>query len=848
MKKTIKIGFLVMLLAFLLTGCGKQVNITDTFSASDNSESLLETFAAYTYKNAENPATLEFSKVEIMTQNSFAGELAMIYNKAYDESIINARVADYYKENSASYKKNLIKGYKSIVKSLNSRISKIQNIDSSASTENLKAYVTVLEDYIKELQNGAFSLDEVITKANELLNGLSSAITADFSSIKATGDLKAQITSIERIKNVDMQKIYNGQEIIKQELIEKEQKEFEKLVTKEVKDDYEAMVKNSNSSVKIKSVQSNKTEIFVVIGFKEISEIYKNVYVAQAKTVYEDDSVSAELFRDVSKTKVKYLVDNLESSEIKAIDDYVSDIKYRVESLNTIKLELAGQNIIKKYNTQFTNEMNAYSKEMMAINSSSVTNIDNTPITDIPQLEESIADEAEVKIRDLNLKTKEKLDAMVGSLISEMESYRDSQKAIDDSKAVEKALKVINNYYDKVVKYESSSLTSDECYKNFGENVLTYFMFSKPFDKEIRITVEGKCLFKYKSGKTIDDNDNFTINAKSSGDNAIRISPGSEQSLFLSTPKAIGKFDIMVVFIIYLVALVVMFIFKRKWAIKTLAVTLLLTITLIVIYPLAFVLGSSFNESTSLASVGTNPIPKKITLVQYERLFINTDYAKWYVNSFKIAIANMILTCTLAVSSAYVYSRFRFKGKKAGLMAMLIIQIFPSFSTMVATYTLLSSITMFEGITKTASLVNTHLGLILVYVAGQIPYNTWLVKGYFDTIPKSLDEAARIDGASNLRTFYEIILPLGMPMVSFVAVTSFMAPWMDYIMPRMLLTASEKKTLAIGLFEMVSNQKSANQYTMFAAGAILVAVPITLLFSYFQKYIVQGLSAGAVKE
>jgi len=143
-------------------------------------------------------------------------------------------------------------------------------------------------------------------------------------------------------------------------------------------------------------------------------------------------------------------------------------------------------------------------------------------------------------------------------------------------------------------------------------------------------------------------------------------------------------------------------------------------------------------------------------------------------------------------------------------------------------------------------LLNSHWGLILVYAGGQIPYNTWLCKGYFDGIPRSLDEAAKIDGASNMTIFIKIILPLARAIITLVALTNFMGPWFDFIFPQIILKSANKKTLAMGLFEWVQKQQNT-QFTRFAAGAILVAIPITLLFVYLQKHIVEGLSSGATK-
>jgi len=267
---------------------------------------------------------------------------------------------------------------------------------------------------------------------------------------------------------------------------------------------------------------------------------------------------------------------------------------------------------------------------------------------------------------------------------------------------------------------------------------------------------------------------------------------------------------------------------------KILVHALLVFIAIMVIAPVIWIIGASLNPGTSLFS--TSMFPENPTFKHYIDLFTETDYPKWYLNTLKIATANMILSVLLTTTTAYVFSRFRFKGRKVSMMTMLILQMFPAFLAMTAIYVLLFRL----------GLLNTHLGLILVYAGGQIPYNTWLCKGYFDGIPKSLDEAAKIDGASNLTIFAKVILPLARPIITFVALTNFMGPWFDFIFPQLILRTSDKKTLALGLFEWI--QKNQNtQFTRFAAGAILVAIPITLLFVYLQKHIVEGLSSGAVK-
>lgn len=275
--------------------------------------------------------------------------------------------------------------------------------------------------------------------------------------------------------------------------------------------------------------------------------------------------------------------------------------------------------------------------------------------------------------------------------------------------------------------------------------------------------------------------------------------------------------------------------FNAKKALKMIPVyMLLITLSLIILAPVLWIVGSSLNPGTSLFS--SEIFPKEPTLRHYRDLFTETDYKLWYMNTLKIASVNMVLSVILTTLTAYVFSRFRFKGRKITIITMLILQMFPSFMSMTAIYVLLYRL----------GLLNTHLGLILVYVSGQIPYNTWLCKGYFEGIPKSLDEAAKIDGASNLTIFVKVIIPLAKPIITFVAISNFIAPWFDFVFPQLILRSSDKKTLAVGLFEWI--QKNQNTYfTRFAAGSILVAIPITVLFLYLQKYIVQGLSAGANK-
>lgn len=262
---------------------------------------------------------------------------------------------------------------------------------------------------------------------------------------------------------------------------------------------------------------------------------------------------------------------------------------------------------------------------------------------------------------------------------------------------------------------------------------------------------------------------------------------------------------------------------------------ILIVMAIAILYPVIWIVGSAFNQGSSLASA--TAIPKSPTINNFIRLLKETDYKNWYLNTLSIAIVNMIVSVTLVGTMGYVFARLKFAGKKVGLLAILILQMFPSFMGMIAIYVFFLNF----------GLLNQPLALVIVYSAGQIPYNTWLIKGYLKNISLSLDEAAQIDGASKLQIYVKVILPIMFPILTFVAVTQFMAPWFDYILPSFLISSTEKKTLAVGLYELINTQAN-NNFTMFAAGAVLVAAPIAILYLFLQKYLIEGLSAGANKE
>ncbi|MEW9107015.1 sugar ABC transporter permease [Paenibacillus sp.] len=261
---------------------------------------------------------------------------------------------------------------------------------------------------------------------------------------------------------------------------------------------------------------------------------------------------------------------------------------------------------------------------------------------------------------------------------------------------------------------------------------------------------------------------------------------------------------------------------------------MLIVITICVLYPTIWIVMSSIRPGTSIYS--DSLIPSKPTFEHYISLFTSKEYqyGLWYWNTLKIAFCNMVFGVILVVMTAYALSRFRFYGRKNLMSGLLVIGMFPGFMSMIAVYLLLLQL----------NLLDTHLALILVYSAGA-PLGAFVVKGFFDTIPKSLEESARIDGATHWIVFRKIMLPLSKPMITYVGLMTFAGAWGDFIFAKLIIRSKENYTLAIGLYDMVNN--ASTNFTMFAAGAVLIAVPIALLYLYLQRFLVEGLTAGASK-
>jgi arabinogalactan oligomer/maltooligosaccharide transport system permease protein len=265
--------------------------------------------------------------------------------------------------------------------------------------------------------------------------------------------------------------------------------------------------------------------------------------------------------------------------------------------------------------------------------------------------------------------------------------------------------------------------------------------------------------------------------------------------------------------------------------------SILILMAVIIIYPLLWTVGASFNPGNSLVS--NSIIPKNPTLDHYRELFAGKEslqYVHWYLNSLKISIFTMIGSVISVSFTAYAFSRFRFKGRKNALTLFLLLQMIPQFSALIALFVLAQMLHM----------MNSHWLLILLYIGGTIPMNTYLMKGYMDSIPMDLDESAKIDGASNTRIFLQIIMPLSRPMLAVVAMNGFTGPLGDFVMSSTILRTPESYTLPIGLYNLVNEVMGAS-YTTFAAGAILISIPIAIAFLMLQKHFVSGLTAGGTK-
>ena len=230
----------------------------------------------------------------------------------------------------------------------------------------------------------------------------------------------------------------------------------------------------------------------------------------------------------------------------------------------------------------------------------------------------------------------------------------------------------------------------------------------------------------------------------------------------------------------------------------------------------------------------------------FKILFEETEFFRWMFNTLYVSIITAIITVLIVSFTGYAYSRYRFKGKKASLLTVMLLQTIPTFAGLTAYFTLYSILADVLPVINGEPTFSRHMMLILIYAGGGIAGNTIILKGYLDSISTELDDAAKIDGCSSMKIYRLIIMPIARPMLAIIALWSFIGPFMDFMLPKILLNSTEEYTLAAGLRTLITDQRNM-QEPAFAAGALLTALPIVILFIVLQKELVSGLSSGATK-
>ena len=276
---------------------------------------------------------------------------------------------------------------------------------------------------------------------------------------------------------------------------------------------------------------------------------------------------------------------------------------------------------------------------------------------------------------------------------------------------------------------------------------------------------------------------------------------------------------------------------------------ILVVATLLTLYPVFWVFSIAFSgkQSLAIADLPANPRvidrlravipwPEKISASNFVSVMTDQPFARWILNSALVAIFTTVLGVFLACTAAYAFSRFKFPGRRPGMMAFLVSQMFPGTLMLIPLYIIIVQI---------LGLGSSRIGLIIVYATTSIPFSVWMLKGYFDTIPKELEEAAVIEGASAGKIFWRIVLPLAKPAVAITALFSFMTSWNEFILAATFMDKENMYTAPVGLRFFVGG--FSQQWGYFAAGSIIVSIPVVLLFLYLQKYLVSGLTAGGVK-
>lgn len=274
---------------------------------------------------------------------------------------------------------------------------------------------------------------------------------------------------------------------------------------------------------------------------------------------------------------------------------------------------------------------------------------------------------------------------------------------------------------------------------------------------------------------------------------------------------------------------------RKRFFTQLLTYLYLISLAIVILFPILVTVSSAFTAGNTTAFSFHFDGPW--TLSNFKTLFQDTLYLRWYWNTLIVAFFTMLIQVTVITLTGYAYSRYNFFGRKKSLIFFLVVQMVPTMAALTAYFVMAW---LFNAL-------NQYWFLILIYVGGGIPMNAWLMKGYFDTVPYDLDESTKLDGSGHFRTFYQIVLPLVRPMIAVQSLWAFMGPFGDFMLAKFLLRAQENYTVAVGLQSFITNDARNPKVTLFAAGAILIAVPISVLFFFLQKNFVSGLTSGGTK-
>jgi arabinogalactan oligomer / maltooligosaccharide transport system permease protein len=270
------------------------------------------------------------------------------------------------------------------------------------------------------------------------------------------------------------------------------------------------------------------------------------------------------------------------------------------------------------------------------------------------------------------------------------------------------------------------------------------------------------------------------------------------------------------------------------------------------LFPLWFVASAAFSREDSVS--GTTFLPQHLTTENFTAILLNrvkdqsesgyveSHYVRWLVNTILIAVVAALGTVILGALAAYAFSRFRFKGRRMGMLALLLIQMFPQTLLVVALYLIVLN----AGDVFPVMGLNTYVGLIVVYLGGALGVNTWLLKGFFDTIPSELDESARVDGATAAQIFWGVVMPLAAPVLVVVGLISFISTFNEFIIASVIMQTQNHLTMAVGMNGFI-DQQYGQRWGPFAAGVLIAAVPAAAMFWSLQKWLIGGLTQGAVK-